>query len=90
MIAVLLVRGLSFSDYVAYLAFSSILVMFPSFIGAGIDSAPVRFSAEYISKNRIKPLDLYLLSGIKSIVVTSENIFLQMAIKYQYLRITYD
>jgi hypothetical protein len=33
---------------------------------------------------------LYLLSGIKSIVVTSENIFLQMAIKYQYLRITYD
>jgi O-antigen/teichoic acid export membrane protein len=58
----LLIRGMSISDYASYIAFTSIAVMSASLVGGGINNALIRFSAEIHSKRGDKPYGLNLLS----------------------------
>lgn len=45
-----LIRGLTTQDYASYIAFTSVALLFASLVGGGINSALVRFSAEYYSR----------------------------------------
>jgi O-antigen/teichoic acid export membrane protein len=60
----LLIRGLSISDYASYIAFTSIAAMSSSIVGSGINNALVRFSAEIHSQTGEKPYGLNILSLI--------------------------
>lgn len=59
--ALLLIRGLTVSDYAAYTAFFVILTVIPGLVGSGINLSLVRFSAERISETGKRPWELYLI-----------------------------
>ena len=65
----LLVRGLSVSDYAAYTAFWAISTLIPGLVGNGVNKALVRFSAEYLSITKRRPFELYLVSFIFQIAL---------------------
>ena len=65
----LLIRGLNIEDYAAFTAFWSIFTMVPGLVGTGINKALIRFSAEYISKNKDIPIPLYLGSFIFQVLL---------------------
>lgn len=58
----LLIRGLSKTDYAFYTAFISIGSLLSSLIGNGINNAMVRFSADHLSRTGKKPYTIYILS----------------------------
>ncbi len=58
----LLIRGLSILDYANYTTFSGVSYLFPGIVGAGINMALVRFSADQLSRGKGKPLELYFLA----------------------------
>ena len=62
--AIIVIRGLSVSDYAAYTAFYTILLLIPGLVGNGVNLALVRFSAEYISKEERQPVELYFASFV--------------------------
>ena len=55
----LLIRGLSIADYAAFTSFSGISTLFSGLVGAGINMAIVRFSAQALSKGKERPIALY-------------------------------
>jgi len=65
----ILIRGMTQSDYASYVAFSGVAVLFTSLVGSGINNALVRFSAEHISSAGKKPYLLYILSLALQILV---------------------
>lgn len=65
----ILIRGLTQADYASYVVFSGVAVLFVSLVGSGINSALIRFSAEYFSSTGEKPYMIYILSlGIQIII----------------------
>lgn len=66
---IILVRGLSVSDYAVYTVFYTISAFTPSLIGSGINRAMVRFSAEQFSLTGRKPFELYVTSFVFQIVL---------------------
>ncbi len=56
-----LIRGLTTQDYAYYIAFTSFAILSASLVGGGINSALVRFSAEYFSlyKKRLFSINLF-------------------------------
>jgi len=60
----MIIRSLSINDYAKYTAFYTVLILFPSLIGSGVNLAMIRFSSEYLSKTGKKHINLYLISFI--------------------------
>lgn len=67
--AFILIRNLKVSDYASLTVFSSVLGLIPGLVGNGINLALVRFSAEYISEAKRRPLELYTISFVFQIVL---------------------
>jgi len=65
----LIIRGLSIADYAAYTVFYTILSLMPNIVGSGINTALVRYSAEYFSKENQRPYGLYFLSFLFQIAL---------------------
>ena len=66
---ILLIRVLSVNDYAAYVAFTTVLFLFPGLIGNGVNLALVRFAAEHISRTGERPLDLYATAVLLQVVM---------------------
>lgn len=66
---ILLIRGLTVSDYALYTVFYAVSAFTPNLIGSGINRAMVRFSAERLSLTGEKPLELYVTSFVFQIVL---------------------
>lgn len=66
---VLLIRGLSVSDYAAYTAFVTMLGLFPALVASGINQALVRFAAEEFSRTSRRPYAIYLAAMAMQIVL---------------------
>ena len=64
-----LIRKLSVNDYASYTAFYSICSLIPALVGGGINRSLIRFSAEYISRENRKPLELYIISFLFEIAL---------------------
>jgi O-antigen/teichoic acid export membrane protein len=67
--ALILIRGMTKSDYALYVPFVSIAALSSSLIGNGINNALVRFSADHLSRTGEKPYTLYLLSLIVELAI---------------------
>ncbi len=60
----LVIRGLTVDDYAAYTVFLSILILVPGLVGAGVNIALVRYTAEHISKTGEKPFEMYFVNFV--------------------------
>ena len=60
----LLVRGLSIGEFAAYTVFHSIRNLVPGLVYGGINVALVRFSTEYLSREKRKPVELYFMAFV--------------------------
>jgi O-antigen/teichoic acid export membrane protein len=56
----ILIRGLTVSDYASFVAFNGIATLFMALVGSGINLALVRFAAEHLSRTGQKPHFLYI------------------------------
>jgi len=67
--ALILIRGLTVSDYAFFVAFHSIANLFAGLVGNGINRALVRFSAEYLSQTGRNPHSLYATASILEVAI---------------------
>jgi len=67
--AFILIRNLKVSDYAYLTVFYTVVGVIPGLVGNGINLALVRFSAEYISEAKRRPLELYAIGFIFQIVL---------------------
>jgi O-antigen/teichoic acid export membrane protein len=65
----LLIRGLTKTDYDAYVTFQSVRILFAGLVGGGINSAMVRYGAELRSHTGRRPLGLYRASLVLQVAV---------------------
>ena len=68
-VTIIIIRLLSISDYAQFIAFSTVLYLFPALIGGGVNMAMIRFSAEHLSHTGKRNIDLYLISMIMQILL---------------------
>ncbi len=66
---VILIRGLSVGDFAQYTAYYSVMLLFAYLIGSGINQAQVTYTAEYMSTQHRKPLEIYVVSFIFQLVL---------------------
>ena len=67
--ALILIRGMSQVDYAFYISFSAVAALLIGLVGAGINNALVRFSAEYQSSTGKIPYTLYMFALITQIAI---------------------
>jgi O-antigen/teichoic acid export membrane protein len=65
----LLIRGLSVADYANYITFSGISYLFSGLVGAGINMALIRYSADTLSRGKEKPVGLYPLAFLFQLLI---------------------
>jgi O-antigen/teichoic acid export membrane protein len=67
--ALILIRGLSVSDYASFVAFNSLAALSAGLVGNAINIALVRFAAEQLSRTGKKPYSLYIAALIVEVAI---------------------